>query len=107
MALGTDVINPFVFPGWSVHQELGHLTACGLSPAEAMAWTTTAAADAVGEPGGWGVIAEGARADLILLDADPLADLGALESPAIVMAGGRWWTRAELDAALEDVAAGY
>jgi imidazolonepropionase-like amidohydrolase len=53
------------------------------------------------------VIAPGASADLVLLDADPLADLAALERPHGVMVRGSWLSREWLDAALERLVASY
>lgn len=107
LALGTDVINPFVFPGDSVHQELALLESCGLTPEEALALATTGAAEALDQRGLFGTIATGARADLLLLDADPLQDLSVLQEPVGVMARGDWFTAEALDAAVQEVADSY
>lgn len=101
LALGTDVINPFVFPGWSTHDELALLVACGLSPEAAIGTATWGAADALDQPGAFGEITEGARADLVLVDGDPWDDVGALADPVGVMVAGVWFTAAELDAQLD------
>ena len=53
--------------------------------------------------GEFGVIREGARADLLLLAGDPEADLGVLRTPQGVMAAGRWYNRARLDTLLGEV----
>ncbi|MGH7822239.1 MAG: amidohydrolase family protein, partial [Candidatus Binatia bacterium] len=69
-----------VFPGAGLHRELRLLTEAGLTPAEAIRDATLDAArflDRRDDPG-FGVIAEGKRADLLLVDGDPTADLDAL-----------------------------
>jgi hypothetical protein len=49
----------------------------------------------------------GRRADLVLLGADPLADIGNVDAIEGVMVAGRWLPRAEIDRRLEEIAAGY
>lgn len=66
---------------------------------------TTNAADFLGEKGQWGVIAVGARADLVLLDEDPVLNLETLRNPAGVMINGRWLSRDALRQALEETKA--
>jgi imidazolonepropionase-like amidohydrolase len=53
----------------------------------------------------FGTVAAGQRADLVLLDANPLADVANVSRIAGVMARGRWVSRAEIDARLEAMAA--
>ncbi len=70
-----------VFPGPGLHRELALLAACGLTPAEALrAATGDAARFLADDPDPeFGIIAEGKRADLILVDGDPTADITATE----------------------------
>jgi len=84
-------------PGRSLIQELHLLSEAGLSHAEVLRAATQNAALALGEADGAGRIAPGHRADLILLDGNPLDDLDAAGSPAMVIAGGRLYDRAALD----------
>jgi uncharacterized protein YciI len=107
LALGTDVINPFVFPGWSAHEELALLSDCGLGAERALELATVEAAATLDQPGEFGVIEVGARADLVLVEGDPLQDLSLLEHPLGVMAAGTWYTAEELQAELDAVAGGY
>lgn len=74
---GTDTPNPYVIPGLSLHDELAHLAAAGLSPAEALAAATGGNAVALGWGDELGTIAAGRRADLVLLapGANPLGDI--------------------------------
>lgn len=73
IAMGTDAGTPFNRHGENA-QELAHMVAWGMTPKEALTAATAAAADLTGLPDR-GVIAEGAWADLLLVDGDPLADI--------------------------------
>ena len=105
--LGTDTANPFLIPGFSIHGELGHLVEAGLTPYEALRTGTRNAAEFLGRPGEFGAVAEGLRADLILLEANPLEDVRHVASRVGVMVRGRWYAEAELQRRLEDLAASY
>jgi imidazolonepropionase-like amidohydrolase len=95
--LGTDTDNAYVVPGLSAHEELGLLTVAGLSPLEALGAGTSSAATALGLDEEIGTIAVGKRADLLLVEGDPLDDLTRLREPAGVMLDGRWLPRQRLD----------
>ncbi len=90
--------------GFDLHLELELLVECGLTTLEALAAATSNAATFKGETGAWGVIAPGARADLVLLGADPLERITNTSRIHGVMLSGRWLPRAELDAMLDGVA---
>lgn len=96
LVLGTDTGNPYVVPGFAVVDELGLLVASGLTPAQALRAATVAAAEVQGTPGAFGVIAPGARADLIILDGDPLADVRNAADPVMVILRGTPHARTEL-----------
>ncbi len=97
-------------PGFAIHEELRRLNEAGLTPHEVLSLATAAPgaylASVVREAGPFGTVEAGARADLLLLDADPLEDLATLRRPAGVMAAGAWFSAADLDAMLEAAAAG-
>lgn len=103
LVLGTDTGNPYVVPGFAVHDELAFLVEAGLTPWQALRLATAAPAAMLGTPGRFGVIAAGARADLIIVDADPLAALAALAKPAQVMVRGKLAKREALLAAVTKV----
>jgi len=84
-------------PGRSLIQELHLLSEAGLSHGEVLRAATQNAALALGEADRAGRIAPGHRADLILLDDNPLDDLDAAGRPAVVIAGGHVYDRAALD----------
>ncbi len=96
IALGTDTGNPYVVPGFAVHEELRLLVAAGLSPWQALHAGTASAAELAGAAGAFGVVAVGARADLLLVDRDPLADVAALVDPPVVLVRGVVRKRDEL-----------
>jgi imidazolonepropionase-like amidohydrolase len=85
-----------VVPGASAHHELRELVAAGLTPFEALRTATTNVALVLGVPGELGLVIPGARADLLLLDANPLEDVGNTERLAGVMVRGRWVPAADL-----------
>ena len=104
---GTDAMNPGVVPGFSEHAELRHLTDIGFTPFEALRAATRYPAEFLTQAGEFGTIAAGKRADLLLLDGNPLRDIGTVSRPLGVMARGRWMDQAELRRLLEDVPAFY
>lgn len=101
IVLGTDTGNPYVVPGFAVHEELKLLVAAGLTPGQALRAATMTASELQDAPGSFGAIAAGARADLLLVDRDPLADVTALADPPVVIARGRLYRREQLLAALK------
>ena len=104
---GTDMGNPFVVAGFALHEELANLVAAGLSPFEALRAATSGAAEFMGAAGEWGVVAAGRRADLLLLEADPLDDVGNAARRVGVMVRGRWLEQAELQGQLDELAARF
>jgi hypothetical protein len=79
----------------------------GLSAAEVLRASTVEAADAMRETGEFGKIAKGYRADLVLLDQNPLADVAALDRNEGVLVHGHWLDRPSLDEALARLASIY
>jgi hypothetical protein len=97
LVAGTDAMGvALVAPGSSLHRELTLLTESGLTPYEALRAATVEPARFLGEEETVGTIAVGLRADLLLLDQDPLDDVAHVTSAAGVMARGRWFTHADL-----------
>lgn len=104
---GTDAMNPGVVPGYSEHEELRHLLDIGFTPFEALRAATRYPAEFFKQPAEFGTIAVGKRADLLLLDGNPLRDVAIVARPLGVMARGRWMPQDELRRMLEDVPAAY
>jgi imidazolonepropionase-like amidohydrolase len=101
---GTDTPNPFCLPGFALHDELRLLVEAGLTPAAALRAATSSPARLLGLADS-GTIAPGRRADLVLLEANPLADIRNTTRITAVAAAGRWFDRAALDAMLSKVEA--
>jgi hypothetical protein len=102
---GTDCLNPYVFPGFSLHDELDYLVEAGLSPRRALQVVTRDAAAFLGRAATAGTITPGKEADLVLLDANPLADIRAVRRIDTVIAAGRVFDRPALDGLLSGVEA--
>ena len=106
LLVGTDPGNPFVVPGFSLHDELAHLVRLGQPPREVLREATLDAAEVLGRRAELGPIAVGRRADLLLLDADPEEDIGNTRKIAGVMSGGRFHSPDELSRLLGSVVTG-
>jgi hypothetical protein len=98
---GTDAMNPFCFPGFSLHDELGLLVESGLTPLAALQSATIRPAEFLGRTEDFGVVAPGKRANLVLLSADPLLDIHNTMQIQAVWLQGKYFDRAALDRLLE------
>ena len=96
-ALGSDAPQWWNVPGFSAHRELKSLVAAGFTPFQALQSGTINPARYFGTSSSTGTVARGMRADLVLLDANPLQDIANTTRIAGVMINGRWMGRAELD----------
>jgi imidazolonepropionase-like amidohydrolase len=95
--IGTDAFNTEVVPGWSTHDELQELVEAGLSPYSALRAATANASAFLGASPSIGHVRAGCVADLLMLDANPLGDIGNTRRIAGVMLRGRWLSRHELN----------
>lgn len=105
IALGSDAPQFFNVPGFSIHHELRMMVAAGLTPYEALATGTREPARYFGTPDEFGTVEPGRRADLILLEANPLADVANVQRRAGVMVRGQWLPEEEIQARLDAIAA--
>ncbi len=105
LVAGTDAggTNLSLLPGGSLHRELELLVEAGLEPWEALATATVNAGEFLGGKSS-GAIAPGQRADLVLLNRNPLEDIRNTRDVRGVVAGGHWFDRSALDVLLGDVA---
>ena len=104
---GSDLGGGWVVPGFSLHQEFKELAAAGLSPLEILQTTTLNGAEFVNREATMGTVEEGKNADLVLLDANPIADVANLDQISAVFLRGRYFSKAALDQIKSDVAAAY
>src|SRR5262249_18107059 len=86
---GTDTANPYCFPGFGLHDELALLTKAGLTPMEALQAATRNAAKYLGLLDSCGTVEQGKIANLVLLDADPLAEISNTQKINAVVVGGK------------------
>jgi imidazolonepropionase-like amidohydrolase len=101
---GSDAPRAFVYPGFSLHEELALLVRSGLTPIEALRTATYNPASYLGALDSLGTIAEGKIADLVLLDADPLKDIRNTTRISAVIANGRVFDASARAALLNHVA---
>jgi imidazolonepropionase-like amidohydrolase len=97
---GTDSAAPYVIPGFALHQELALLVKAGLSPMQALQAATKNPADFLGQGKIQGTIEPGKTADLLLLNANPLADIHNTQKIHAVIVRGNVLDRAALDGLL-------
>lgn len=105
LALGSDAPQFFNVPGFSIHHELRMMVAAGLTPYQVLATGTRNPARYFGTPDAFGTVAPGRRADLILLEADPLEDIAHVQQRVGVMVRGKWLPEEAIQARLEEIAA--
>jgi imidazolonepropionase-like amidohydrolase len=98
LLIGTDAPLAPALPGEGVHIEMELLVRAGLSPAAALRAATWEPARYLGATDSLGLVAAGRVADLVMLDANPLEDITSVRRIAAVVANGRLYTRAELEA---------
>ena len=86
---GTDLANPYIYPGSSLHDELGLLVSIGMTPLQALQSATIEPARFLGLADSLGTVGAGRVADLVLLSANPLTDIGNVAKVEVVIANGR------------------
>jgi len=101
---GSDTPELFLLYGWTLHRELKSLVEAGLSPYAALKAATRTPAEFLNALDAFGTIKPGKRADLILLEANPLDNIANTEHRAGVMVRGRWLSEAELRRKLDEIA---
>jgi imidazolonepropionase-like amidohydrolase len=105
LLLGSDAPQQFNVPGFSIHREMRRMAEAGLSPYEVVKSGTANVGEYFKAQDRFGTIAAGRRADLILVDANPLQDVANMEKRSGVMIRGRWLPASEIDARLAKIAA--
>lgn len=102
---GTDNNNPFVVPGFALHDELELFVQAGLTPMQALETATINPAKYFELTRTHGTIEKGKTADLVLLDANPLENIGNTRKIAAVLLNGRYLSRDNLRKMLAEVEA--
>ena len=104
LILGADAPQVFNVPGYATVQELEAMVAAGLTPYEALEVGTKNPARYLGKSESFGTIEVGKRADLILLEANPLDNIENVRQRAGVMVAGRWLSADEIEGRLAELA---
>ncbi len=105
--LGSDAPQVFNVPGFSVHREMQLYVEVGMRPYEVLASGTRNVAEHFSAADEFGTVTVGKRADLILLEANPLADIANARRISGVMLDGRWLSAARIQTRLREIAASY
>ena len=101
---GTDSPQQFSVPGFSMHREAQFMVDAGMTPYEVLRSGTANVGEYYKDVDKLGLVAKGYRADLILLEANPLDELGNLARRTGVMVRGRWIPESEIQSKLKEVA---
>jgi imidazolonepropionase-like amidohydrolase len=104
---GSDAPQLFSVPGYSLHREMQAMIKAGLTPYQVLESATRNPAIYLNRAAEFGTIEVGKRADLILVDENPLKDIANLGRRSGVMLGGRWIAEGEIRKMLDDIAATY
>jgi imidazolonepropionase-like amidohydrolase len=97
VAVGTDAGNPLTLHGPSIYLEMEALQRAGLSPTEVIVAATRIGAVAKNRLADFGTVEAGKIADLLILDADPTADIRNMRRPSLIVRGGTVHRRTDLE----------
>jgi hypothetical protein len=105
IVLGTDAPQQFSVPGFSLRREMEWMRAAGMTPFEILKTGTVNAGEYFAKQDSFGTVEPGRRADLILLEANPLENIANMARISGVMVRGKWYSRTDLDAGLNAIQA--
>ncbi|MDX1430389.1 MAG: amidohydrolase family protein, partial [Rhodothermales bacterium] len=104
---GTDAPQLYSVPGFSIHRETRRMVDAGLTPYEILVSATRGVGEYFSNEDDFGTIAVGQRADLVVLSADPLTDVGALRAVEGVVLRGTWLSGEEIRSRLDAIEKSY
>lgn len=105
--LGSDAPQRFSVPGFSIHREMKRMADAGMKPYDILRSGTYNVGLYLKEKDNFGTIEVGKRADLILLNANPLEDIGNIAPRSGVVVRGRWLSEREIQSRLDQIAASH
>ncbi|XWN36796.1 MAG: amidohydrolase family protein [Balneola sp.] len=105
--MGTDAPQLYSVPGFSIHRELKKMSDAGMSPYEILVTGTRNVGEYFSGKDNFGTIEVGKRADLILVNNNPLNDISNLKNHSGVMASGRWLSKEFITQKLSDIETSY
>ncbi len=103
--MGTDAPQQFTVPGFSLHREMQWMAKAGMSPYDVLKTGTVNAGEYFAKQDSFGTVEPGRRADLLLLEANPLENIANTSKISGVMVRGKWYARTDLDAGLNAIQA--
>jgi imidazolonepropionase-like amidohydrolase len=101
---GTDAPQQFSVPGFSAHREMALMVEAGMSPFEVLRTATKNAGEYYRNRARFGTVEAGARADLILVNGNPLREVANVARRSGVMVRGRWLGEEEIQKRLAEIA---
>ena len=107
MLMTSDSPQVFNVPGFSIHHEIELMSKAGMSNYEILKSGSVNPARYFDQEGEWGVIKEGASADFVLVQKNPLEDLNTLRMPFMVVMKGKVYDRSELKKQLDSIEANH
>jgi imidazolonepropionase-like amidohydrolase len=102
--LGSDAPQQFSVPGFSIHREMKRMLDAGMTPYDVIKSGTASVGQYFKSQDTFGTVELGKRADLMLLDGNPLEDLANIERRSGVMVRGRWLPESEIQTRLGQIA---
>lgn len=105
--MGTDAPQLFSVPGFSIHRELAIMKEAGMSPYEIIESGTTNVGEYFSHQDDFGTIEKGKRADLILVNSNPLEDIANIKDHSGVMVRGIWLSKEMIDQKLQEIEGQY
>jgi hypothetical protein len=94
---GTDMPNPYCFPGFSLHDELERMSEAGLTPLRALQTATLNPAKYLGKTDSFGTISPNKYADILLLAKNPLDDIGNTKKIEGLCVNGKFYSKKDLE----------
>jgi imidazolonepropionase-like amidohydrolase len=105
--LGSDAPQRFSVPGFSIHREMRRMADAGMKPYDILRSGTYNVGLYLKEKDNFGTIEVGKRADLMLLNANPLEDIDNIARRSGVVVRGRWLSEREIQSRLDKIAASH
>ncbi len=105
--MGTDAPQLFSVPGFSIHRELPKMVDAGMTPYEIIESGTRNVGLYFNDKDEFGTIEAGQRADLILVDSNPLEDVANIQNHSGVMVQGKWYSKKMIEQKLAEIEASY
>lgn len=105
--MGTDAPQLYSVPGFSIYREIKLMSDAGMSPYDILNSATNNVGKYFENKDNFGTITKGFRADLVLLDKNPIDDINNLKAISGVMVGGSWMSKDEINQKLNDITTYY